>query len=122
GRPAAKDHNLEVPLPQRPKQDEAEWTESGTRLMDVDSDNEMRLAEIERDHDARTTSNAYFRAGVLEMQRGDARKARGYLEWALRATPDQVTLLQWHAIALATQGRYPDAAYELEHASTLQPD
>src|SRR6266436_3940175 len=119
---AAKHDKLELPLPKGPKQDEAYWTALRTRIMQGDSVNEMRLAEIERDHDARTTSNAYFLAGVLEMQRGDARKASGYFEWALRATPDQVTLLQWHAIALATQGRYPDAAYELEHASTLQPD
>ncbi len=119
---AAKHDKLELPLPKGPKQDEAYWTALRTRIMQGDSVNEMRLAEIERDHDARTTSNAYFLAGVLEMQRGDARKASGYLEWALRATPDQVNLLQWHAIALATQGRYPDAAYELEHASTLQPD
>src|SRR5439155_2119993 len=93
-----------------------------TRIMQGDSVNEMRLAEIERHHDARTTSNAYFLAGVLEMQRGDARKASGYFEWALRATPDQVTLLQWHAIALATQGRYADAAYEEDDAATWEPD
>jgi Tfp pilus assembly protein PilF len=119
---AAKHDKLELPLPKGPKQDEAYWSALRTRIMQGDSVNEMRLAEIERDHDVHTTSNAYFLAGVLEMQRGDARKASGYFEWALRATPDQVNLLQWHAIALATQGRYPDAAYELEHASTLQPD
>lgn len=56
------------------------------------------------------------------MQRGDAGKASGYFEWALRATPDQVNLLEWHATALAALGRYPDAAYELEHASALRPD
>ena len=90
--------------------------------MQGDSVNEMRLAEIEREHDAHTTSDAYFLAGVLEMKRGDPGKASGYFEWALRATPDQVPLLEWHAAALAASGRYPDAAYELEHASALQPD
>src|SRR5438094_3956923 len=75
---AAKHDKLELPLPKGPKQDEADWTALRTRTIQGDSVNEMRLAEIERDHDARTTSNAYFLAGVLEMQRGDARKASGH--------------------------------------------
>src|SRR5207245_5459851 len=57
---AAKHDKLELPLPKGPKQDEAYWTALRTRIMQGDSVNEMRLAEIERDHDARTTSNAYF--------------------------------------------------------------
>jgi tetratricopeptide (TPR) repeat protein len=119
---ATKHDKLELPLPKGPKQDEAYWAVLRTRIMQGDRVNEMRLAEIERDHDTHTTSNAYFLAGVLEMQRGDPGKASGYFEWALRATPDQVPLLEWHAAALAALGRYPDAAYELEHASSLQPD
>jgi tetratricopeptide (TPR) repeat protein len=33
-----------------------------------------------------------------------------------------VDLLQWHALTLAAQGRYPEAASELERANTLKPD
>jgi tetratricopeptide (TPR) repeat protein len=81
----------------------------------------MKLAEIELDHDPRTTSNAYFLAGVTEMQAGGARKASEYFESALRATPDQANLLEWHAIALSLQGKYPEAVRELEHATALDP-
>ena len=89
--------------------------------MQGDRVNEMKLAEIELDHDARTTSNAYFLAGVTEMQGGDPGKASAYFENALRATPEQANLLEWHAIALSTQGKYVEAVYELEHATALDP-
>jgi hypothetical protein len=56
------------------------------------------------------------------MQSGNADKAAGYFEHAVRAMPDRVDLLQWHAIALAAQGRYPDADNELERANSLKPD
>src|SRR3989442_10748212 len=83
---AAKHDKLELLLPKGPKQDEAYWTALRTRIMQGDSVNEMRLAEIERDHDARTTSNAYFLAVLLEKQGGGARKANGYFELELPAT------------------------------------
>jgi len=82
----------------------------------------MKLAEIELDQDARTTSNAYFLAGVTEMQGGNSGKAGPYFENGLRATPEQPNLLEWYAIALSAQGRYDDAVHELEHAITLAPD
>ena len=79
----------------------------------------MKLAEIELDHDTRTTSNAYFLAGVTEMQAGNPGKASGYFESALRETPEQANLLEWHAIALSAQGRYDEAT---QNWSTRQPD
>jgi tetratricopeptide (TPR) repeat protein len=82
----------------------------------------MKLAEIELDQDARTTSNAYFLAGVTEMQGGNSGKAGTYFESGLRATPEHLNLLEWHAIALSAQGRYDDAVHELEHAISLAPD
>src|SRR5205814_10345405 len=93
-----------------------------TRILQGDRVNEMKLAEIELDQDARTTSNAYFLAGVTEMQGGNSRKAGAYFESGLRAMPEQPNLLEWHAIALSAQGRFDDAIHELEHAITLASD
>jgi len=55
-------------LPGGPKQHEPYWDALRTRIMQGDRVNETKLAEIELDHDARTTSNAYFLGGVIEMQ------------------------------------------------------
>ncbi|MGH9502135.1 MAG: peptidase MA family metallohydrolase [Terriglobales bacterium] len=113
---------LQLPVPGGPKQNEPYWTALRGRILQGDRVNEMKLAEIELDDDARTTSNAYFLAGVTEMQGGSAGKASAYFENALRATPEQANLLEWHAIALSAQGQYPEAARELEHATALHPD
>jgi len=112
---------LRMPVPGGPKQKEPYWTALRSRILQGDQVNEMKLAEIELDQDARTTSNAYFLAGVIEMQVGDSAKAGVYFENGLRATPEQPDLLEWHAIALSAQGRYDDAVHELEHAINLTP-
>lgn len=119
---ATKHDKLQLPLPTGPKQDDNYWAALRNRIMVGDGIDDMRLAEIEIQHDAHTTANAHFLAGVMEMQRGNADKASGYFERALRAMPEQVNLLEWHAIALSTQSKYADAAYELERATALQPD
>ena len=53
------------------------------------------------------------------MQGGDAAKASTYFENALQSAPEQTNLLEWHAIALSAQGRYPEAVSELERATAL---
>jgi tetratricopeptide (TPR) repeat protein len=80
------------------------------------------LAEIELDHNARATSDAYFLAGVAALQAGAAETASAYFERGLRAMPEHVHLLEWHAIALSSEGKYEAAVHELEHAITLTPD
>ena len=60
-----------MPVPGGPKQNEPYWTALRSRILQGDRVNEMKLAEIELDQDARTTSNAYFLAGVTEMQVGN---------------------------------------------------
>lgn len=112
---------LQLPIPSERKQLDPYWSALRTRILQGDRVSEMKLAEIELDHDPRTTSNAYFLAGVTEMQSGSAGKASAYFENALRATPDQANLLEWHAIALSVQGKYPEAVRELEHATALEP-
>jgi len=113
---------LRMPVPGGPKQNEPYWTALRGRILQGDRVNEMKLAEIELDQDPRMTSNAYFLAGVTEMQAGNSGKAGTYFENGLRATPEQTNLLEWHAIALSAQGRYDDAVHELEHAISLAPD
>jgi tetratricopeptide (TPR) repeat protein len=113
---------LKLPVPKGPRQDDSYWAKLHDRIMVSDTIDEVRLAEIEIQHDARTTENAYFLAGVIEMERGNAAKASGYFEHAIQAKADDVNLLQWHALSLANQGKYPDAAGELERASSLKPD
>jgi tetratricopeptide (TPR) repeat protein len=113
---------LKLPVPRGPRQNDAYWAGLRDRIMVRDTIDDVRLAEIEIQHDQRTTENAYFLAGVIEMERGDAAQASGYFEHAIQAKADDVNLLQWHAASLAQQGRYPDAASELERAIALKPD
>ena len=122
GATATPHDKLDLPLPNGPKQDEGYWAALRNRITTRDSIDDMRLAEIELEHDDRTTANAYYLAGITEMRRGNSDKASGYFERAIRARPEQVDLLAWHAVALSAKGRYPDAAYELEHATALKPD
>jgi Tfp pilus assembly protein PilF len=113
---------IKLPIPGGPKQNDAYWTELRNRIMVRDTIDDQRLAEIEIQHNDRTTADAFYLAATTEMQNGNADKAAGYFEHAVRAMPDRVDLLQWHAIALAAQGRYPDADNELERANSLKPD
>src|SRR6201981_76680 len=103
-----KHDKLQLPIPNGPKED-AYWSALRNRITTEDTIDNMRLAEIERDNDVRTTTNAYFLAGVMAMQQGKVDQASGYFQHALQATPDQVNLLEWHAITLALQGRDADA-------------
>jgi tetratricopeptide (TPR) repeat protein len=113
---------VKLQVPVGPKQNDAYWAGLRNRIMVRDTIDDQRLAEIEIQHNDRTTADAFYLAATTEMQSGNADKAAGYFEHAVRAMPDRVDLLQWHAIALAAQGRYPDAANELERAYSLKPD
>jgi tetratricopeptide (TPR) repeat protein len=116
-----KHPKLEMPVPGGPRQNEPYWIALRNRILQGDRVNEMKLAEIELDHDSRTTSDAYFLAGVTEMQAGATGTANAYFERGLRAAPEQARLLEWHAIALSSEGKYEEAVHELEHAVTLTP-
>ena len=113
---------LQLPLLKGPKQDDAYWTGLRNRIMVGDSIDDMRLAEIEIQHDGKATGDAYYLAGVMAMQRGSPDKASSYFEHAIRARPDEVQFLEWQGIALTAQGRYADAATDLERATQLRPD
>jgi tetratricopeptide (TPR) repeat protein len=121
--PASARHSkLEMPVPGGPRQTEPYWSALRSRILQGDRVSEMKLAEIELDHDARITSDAYLLAGITEMQSGASATASTYFERGLQATPEQAHLLEWHAIALSSEGKYEEAVHELEHAVTLTPD
>jgi tetratricopeptide (TPR) repeat protein len=113
---------VKLQVPAGPKQNDAYWTGLRNRIMVRDTIDDQRLAEIEIQHNDRTTVDAFYIAAMTAMQAGDSERASAYFEHAIRAAPDRVDLLQWHAITLASQGRYPDAASDLERANTLKPD
>jgi len=118
----ARHDRLQMPVPGGPKQSEPYWVALRGRILQGDRVNEIKLAEIELDGDPRTTSNAYFLAGVTEMQGGNPARASAYFASGLRVMPEQSNLLEWHAVALSAQGQYDEAVHELEHAVTLTPD
>jgi tetratricopeptide (TPR) repeat protein len=113
---------LKMPLLRGPKQDDAYWTNLRNRIMVRDTIDDQRLAEIEIQNNNRVTADAFFLAAFMSMQRGDPKKASGYLDHAIRAMPVCVDLLEWQAIALSAQGRYAEADSQLERANILQPD
>lgn len=121
--PSSATHDkVKLQVPAGPKQNDAYWAGLRNRIMVRDTIDDQRLAEIEIQHNDRTTADAFYLAAMTAMQGGESEKASGYFEHAIRAMPDRIDLLQWHAITLAAQGRYPDAANELDRANTLKPD
>ena len=121
--PSVSQHDkVSLPGMSGPKQNEAYWMELRNRIMTGETIDNLRLAEIEIQHDNRRTADAFYLAGTMEMQRGHPDRASGYFEHAIQAMPDRVDLLQWHAAALARSERYAEAALALERASTLAPD
>jgi tetratricopeptide (TPR) repeat protein len=120
--PSGNRDKLNLPKLSGPNQNDAHWMKLRDRIMVRDTIDDVRLTEIELQHDPRTTADAYYLAGVIAMQREDTGKASGYFEHAIQARSDQPILLEWHAIALAAQGRYSEATLDLERAEALQPN
>src|SRR5213079_3067055 len=75
---ATQHEKLQLPLLKGPKQDDAYWTGLRNRITVGDSIDDLRLAEIEIQHDAKATGDAYYLAGVMAMQRGSPGKASTY--------------------------------------------
>ena len=58
----AQHDRLKLPLPSAPKQNDAYWESLRNRIMVRDTIDDQRLAEIEIQHDIRTTANAFYLA------------------------------------------------------------
>ena len=76
----------------------------------VDAD---ALAKLEGEGKPDLTATAYFLAGKYEFEHGNLAQARRYFETALRAEPDNSTILNYYAMALVKSG---NAAAALEFA------
>jgi len=113
---------IQLPLLAGPKQDDPYWGALRDRVLQDNRADARRLSEIERDGDGRTTTNAYFLAGVIEAQHGDMADATTYFERAVSLRPTDPVLLQWQAIALSSLGRYRDAISVLTRAAELKSD
>lgn len=113
---------IQLPLLAGPKQDDPYWGALSDRVLQDNRADARRLSEIERDGDARTTTNAYFLAGVIEAQHGNMTDATTYFERAVSIRPNDPVLLQWQAIALSNLGRYRDAISVLSRAAELKTD
>jgi Tfp pilus assembly protein PilF len=83
---------------------------------------ESALSELEHQANPDQTSNAYFVAGVFEMERGNPESASQYFEHALSLAPNEGSLLAWYAISLAEARRYAEAASQAEHLTQVEPN
>jgi Tfp pilus assembly protein PilF len=83
---------------------------------------EGALSELEHREGPDQVSNAYFVAGVFEMERGHPESACEYFVHALRLAPDEGSLLAWYAMSLAEARRYPEAAAQAEHLTKVEPN
>ena len=113
---------VQLPMLSGPKQDDPYWIALRNRISPAGNIDRTKLAEVESGSDARTATNAYFLAGVMEAERGNADGASTYFGRAMQLDPQNQTLIEWHAIILSKQGRFRDAASELERAAKLKPD
>jgi tetratricopeptide (TPR) repeat protein len=113
---------VQLPMLTGPKQDDPYWTALRGRISQGGNIDRAKLTEVEAEQDRRTATNAYFLAGVVEAERGNADGASTYLARAIKLDPENQTLIEWHAIILSKQGRFKDAASELERAAKLKPD
>ena len=84
---ASTHEKLELPTPQGPNHTEEYWSALRSRITTGDNVDNMRLAEIERENDSRATANAFFLAGVMEMQRGQVDQANGHFDAPSRLPP-----------------------------------
>ena len=113
---------VQLPMLSGPKQDDPYWTALRNRISPGGNIDRTKLAEVEAQQDVRTSTNAYFLAGVMEAERGNADGASTYFARAMKLDPENQTLIEWHAIMLSKQGKFRDAASELERAAKLKPD
>jgi tetratricopeptide (TPR) repeat protein len=121
--PSTTQHDkVNLPHLNGPNRNDTYWVELRNLIMPGETIDNLRLAEIEIQHDNRRTADAFYMAGTIEMQLGHPDRASGYFEHAVQAMPDRVGLLQWQAAALARSERYAEAALALERADSLEPN
>jgi len=119
--PVGPEHpKLAVPTPATPK-DQAYWAGLRVRISNGDRVDEGALSAIERQGDIRQTANAYFAAGLFQIEHDGARSATPYFEHAAKLAPNEESVLAWYAISLARDGNTAEAAKQAEQLTRLRP-
>jgi hypothetical protein len=90
--------------------DDSYWSHLRAQIVNRDHVDEGALSALENQADPDQTSNAYFVAGVFEMEGGNPEGACPYFEHALSLAPNEASLLAWYAMSLAEAMRYAEAA------------
>jgi tetratricopeptide (TPR) repeat protein len=85
--------------------------------VDLDS-----LAAVEKDGKPEFSATAYFLAGKYEFEHGDLPQARRYFETALGFRPDDSTILNYYAMALARSGNPTGALSYARRSVRASPD
>ncbi len=120
GAAASRHAKIAVPAPSLP-QDDSYWSGLRARIVNRDHVDEGALSALENQGNADQTSNAYFVAGVFEVEHGNPENACSYFEHALALTPDGASLLAWYTTSLAEARHYPEAASQAERLTKLEP-
>jgi tetratricopeptide (TPR) repeat protein len=119
--PVSASHaKVAVPTPATP-QDQAYWTALRARISIGDHVDEGALAAIEKQGNAAQTANAYFAAGLFQVEHNAAQDASTYFERATNLAPNAGWLLAWYAMALAQEGNSAEAAAQAERMTRLEP-
>ncbi|HEV3205934.1 MAG TPA: peptidase MA family metallohydrolase [Terriglobales bacterium] len=118
---ASRHSKIAVSSPSLPATD-SYWSSLRAQVVNRDHVDEGALSELEHREGPDQVSNAYFVAGVFEMERGHPESACEYFVHALRLAPDEGSLLAWYAMSLAEARRYPEAAAQAEHLTKVEPN
>jgi Tfp pilus assembly protein PilF len=102
--------------------DDSYWSHLRAQIVNRDHVDEGALSALENQADPDQTSNAYFVAGVFEMEGGNPEGACPYFEHALSLAPNEASLLAWYAMSLAEAMRYAEAASQAEHLTQVEPN
>jgi tetratricopeptide (TPR) repeat protein len=109
-----------VPAPSTP-QDQAYWTTMRARISNGDHVDEGALAAIEKQGNATQAANAYFAAGLFQVEHNAPQKALSYFERATNLAPKAGWLIAWYAMSLAQEGNNAEAAAQAERLTRLDP-
>jgi Tfp pilus assembly protein PilF len=116
----AKHPKIAVPAPTAPQND-AYWAGLRAQVLSGDRVDDAALAAIEKQGNARQTSNAYFVAGMFEWEHQAPELAAARFEHAVSLAPTQGWLLAWYTMALEATGNSAEAASQAQHLTELEP-
>ena len=108
------------PAPSLPS-DDSYWSDLRGKIVNRDGIDESALSTIENQAKPVQTANAYFVAGIFEMEQRNPEAASRYLERALTFSPDSTAFLAWYADSLLEARHYSEATVQAERLTRLEP-